>query len=127
MAAVDVTNVTLTLNTEGVFASDAATETVINTAQAFNVTPTKADNKVLIGIVNGAGHGALAWSIAAGGFWGAGAAKTGSCADGKTEVIVLEGGKYASAAGVYVITLTPATGKILLTNHAAAVYAIELP
>jgi hypothetical protein len=126
--AVSVTNSTIaTFNTEVVFTNNPATSTVIDATEVFTITPTESDEKVLIQIVNGAGHGALGWSVAAGDYWAAGDALTGSAADGKTELIVLEGAKYKAQAGTIAITLTPASGKILLSNHAAAVNCIELP
>ena len=123
-----VTNVTLTdFNTEALFAQTVATNEVVSTAEVFKITPTKAGSKLLIGIVNGAvDQGAVAWSIAAGGLWGAGSAKTGSVAQGTTEIIQIDTGKYISTAGTISLTLTPTTNKALKTNHVAAVYALEL-
>ena len=128
MSNTAVTNVTLTAyGTEAAFASTAATATGASAAEIFDITPTKVGSKLLIGIVNAAANqGAVAWSIAAGGLWAAGAAKAGSVAQGATEIIQIETGKYLGTNGKIAITLTPATGKILLTNHVAAVYAIEM-
>jgi hypothetical protein len=124
---VTVTNTTLTaFNTEVVLTNNPATSTVADATQVFNITPTKADYKVLIEIVNGPTHGAVAWSIAAGDYWAAGSTKTGSVAQATTEVIMLEGAKYKTQAGVIAITLTPASGKRLLTDHAAAVNCIQI-
>jgi hypothetical protein len=125
--AVAVTNTTLTaFNTEVELTNNAATSTVADATEVFTITPTKADYKVLIQIINGPTHGAVAWSIAAGGYWAAGSAKTGSVAQAKTELIVLEGAKYKALAGTIAITLTPASGKKLLTDHAAAVNCIQM-
>ena len=126
--AVTVTNSTITtFNTEVVKSKNPATSTVIDATEVFTITPTESDEKVVVEIVNGAGHGALAWSVAAGDYWAAGSALTGSASDGATELIVLEGAKYKLQAGTVAITLTPATGKRLLTDHASAVNVIELP
>lgn len=126
--SVSVTNSTITtFNTEVVLTNNPATSTVIDATEVFTITPTESDEKVVIEIKNGAGQGALAWSVAAGDYWAAGSALTGSVADGATELIVLEGAKYKAQGGTIAITLTPAAGKILLTNHAAAVNCIELP
>ena len=76
--------------------------------------------------MNGPTHGAVAWSIAAGDYWAAGSAKTGSVAQATTELIMLEGAKYKTQAGTIAITLTPASGKRLLTDHAAAVNCIQI-
>lgn len=126
--AVSVTNTSITtFNTEVELTPNAATSTTIDETEVFTITPTVADHKVLIEVVNGAGHGTLAWSVAAGDYWAAGDALTGSVADGKTELIILEGAKYKAQAGTVALTLTPASGKRLLTDHAAEVNAIELP
>lgn len=126
--AVSVVNSTITkFNTEVVKTNNPATSTVIDATEVFTITPTESDEKVVVEIKNGAGHGALAWSVGAGDYWAAGSALTGSVADGATEVVVLEGAKYKLQAGTIAVTLTPAAGKILLSNHAAAVNVIELP
>lgn len=123
-----VTNVTLSaFDTEAEFAQTAATALVADATEVFAITPTKQGSKLLIGIVNGASNqGAVAWSIAAGGLWAAGSAKAGSVAQGKTEIVQIDTAKYLSTAGKIAITLTPADGKILKTNHVAAVYALEM-
>jgi hypothetical protein len=126
--SVTVTNTNITaFNAEVEVTNNPATSTTIDQTQVFTITPTKADYKTLIEIINGAGHGAVAFSIAAGDYWAGTSAKTGSVAAGKTEVIVLEGGKYKSQAGTIAITLTPNTGKRLLTDHNASVNVIGLP
>jgi hypothetical protein len=127
MSNTAVTNVTLSAyGTEAEFASTAATAEGANAAEVFDNTPTKRGEKLLIGIVNGAAdQGAVAWSIAAGTLFAGVSAKTGSVAQGKTEVVQIETGKHLKSGKVE-ITLTPATGKILKTNHAAAIYAIEM-
>lgn len=125
--AVSTTNTTLVVNTESVVTKNAATSSVIDEAEVFTITPTKAGYKVVISMEIGGTHGAVAWSIAAGGYWAASAAMTGSLAQATTESIVLEGAKYKSATGTIVITFTPASGKRLLTDHALTVSVIELP
>jgi len=126
--AVNVTNSTLTtFNSEVVLTKNAATSSTIDETEVFTVTPTKADHKVVYIIENGSATNALAYSIAAGDYWAGGSAKTGSVAANSSEVIVLEGAKYKAQAGTVSITLTPASGKILSTDHAAKVAVIELP
>ena len=126
--AVVVTNTTLALyDTETTLTANAATSSTINEAEAFTITPTKAGMHVVIEFTNGAGHGAYTWELPVGALWAGDTATTltGSIADGSTEVIMLESAKHLSAAGTYVITLTPATGKRLLTDHAATMQVIE--
>lgn len=125
--AVAVTNSTIaSFNTEIEKTFNAATSSVVDTAEVFTITPTKADNKMVIEIYNGSGHGAVAWSIAAGDFFASTVAKTGSVAAAKTEIIELETAKYKKAAGTILVTLTPASGKRLLTDHASGMSVIEL-
>ena len=126
--SVTVTNTLITaLNADQTLTSNAATSSVADAARVFTITPTGKANKTAIAFVNGAGHGAYTYSIAAGAnVFKASAAKTGSIAAGATEVIQLDMGRYTSAAGKIVVTLTPASGKKLLTDHAAAMWVVEL-
>jgi hypothetical protein len=122
MDDITVTNTkVLKFNTKYETVANAATETVANTAQKFIITPDKGDEKTIIRITVGPTNGAVAYSVAAGDFWQGIAALTGSAAQAKTTVIELESAKYMKADGTIVITFTPATGKILLTDHALSV------
>jgi len=96
-----------------------------NGNQVFNYTPTGKSNKTVILISNTTG--VLSYSIAAGtGASKAAAAKTGTVAATTLGAIQVETGKFLNASGVIAITLAPATGTKLVTNHAAAVAAVEL-
>jgi len=126
--AVTVTNTNITdYDTEVTVVANAATSSVINATEAFTITPTKAGNHVAITFTNAAAHGAYTWSLPVGALWAGDTltALTGSIAAGATEVIQLASGKHLSAAGTYVITLTPASGKRLLTDHVAVVEVLE--
>lgn len=113
------------LNTEAEFALTAATETTADAAEEMVLSAI--GPRALILIKNGAAdQGAVAWDIEAGDFW-AGVKKSGSVAQGKTEVIMVETAKHKKSDGKVVITLTPADGKKLATNHAAAVGCVILP
>jgi hypothetical protein len=125
---VAVTNTTLSLyDAETAVTANAATSAVIDEVEVFTVTPTKAGHKVSIIMTNAAGHGAYTWSLPVGSLWASDTATalTGSIAAGATEVIQLASGKHLSAAGTYPITLTPASGKRLLTDHAAVMEVLE--
>lgn len=124
MAITVINNKISAFNVNKVITATPATSTVINTAEVFTVTPTSADYKTNVVLTNGAGHGAVAVSIPAGDQYGAGEALTFSIADGKRVVIELEAGKYMNG-GAYAITVTPATGKRLLTDHAFKAENIE--
>ena len=111
-------------NTVATVTQNAATSSVIDEVEVFTITPTKADYKGVIEFVNAAGHGAYTFSIPAGDQYGAGEALTGSIAAGETNILEVEAGKYMTD-GKYAVTLTPASGKRLLTDHAAFVNLIE--
>lgn len=126
--AVTVTNSTITnFNTITTLTDNAATVDVIDATEVFTITPTKGDGKVVIEIDNGPTNGTVTYSIAAGGFWAAGSALTGSVAQATKRGIVLETAKYKSQDGKIAITFTPASGKKLLTDHALKVRVIQLP
>jgi hypothetical protein len=123
--SVAITNTMITdLNADQTLTFNAATADTADLAEVFTYTPTGRDNKILIGFKNTTGT--LAYSITAGaGVFGA-AAKTGTIAATSTEVMQIETGRYMQAAGTILITLTPAAGTKLLTNHAASIFVAEL-
>jgi hypothetical protein len=130
MAAGDpiaMTNTLITaLNADQTLTANAADANTNDLPQIFNYTPTGKDGKVAIIISVGDTHGAVAYSIAGGaGVFGT-AAKTGSIAQNAMEVIQIETGRYMLATGKVAITLTPASGKKLQSEHLAKVYVIEL-
>lgn len=125
--AVAVTNSSPTENTITTLTDNPATSSVIDATEVFTITPTKSDQRVLIEIENGPTNGTITYSIAAGGFYAASAALTGSVAQDLCRGLVLEGSKYKSATGTIVITFTPASGKRLLTDHALVVRVIQMP
>jgi hypothetical protein len=117
-----VTNTSLAaLNIGYPVTANAATATVANETQKFVITPNKRDDKTLVRITVGPTNGAVAFSIAAGDFWMGIAAQTGSVAQATSEVIEIESAKYMKSDGTIEITFTPASGKILLTDHALSV------
>lgn len=122
MADVTVTNTSLSaLNIGYPVTANAATEDTIDAAQKFILTPNKGDEKTLIRISVGPTNGAVAFSIAAGDFWMAVAAKTGSVAQATAEVIEIESAKHMKSDGTIEVTFTPASGKKLKTDHALSV------
>lgn len=124
----NVNNVTLEVNTDAALTLANAASTTINGTETFQAAPSRRGDSLVLLIRNGAGdQGALTYSIAPGDFWAATDALTGAVAQGVTKAINIEGAKYRSKTGAFAITLTPATGKSLATNHAAAVGLIELP
>lgn len=124
--AVTITNTLIAaLNTDQALTFNAATSTVDDATEAFTYTPTGKDSKIVIGMKNGTGI--LSYSIAKGtGVFQAAAAKTGTVSATSTDVIQIETGKFIDDDGEIVITLTPASGTALLTDHAASMFVIEL-
>jgi len=125
--AVSAVNTQLVTNTITTITDNAATSSVVDATEVFTITPTKADQRVAIIIENGPTHGTISYSIAAGGYWAAGSALTGTVSQATSRAIVLEGAKYKAAAGTIAITFTPASGKRLFTDHALVVQIIQLP
>lgn len=117
-------------NTAVPFVGTAATATVANAAEVFTVTAsTKNDNRFAILIKNVASQGTVTFSVAAGEFWAApkaAAPLTGSVAQATSSYIILDSSKYMKKDGTISITITPASGKILLTDHALVIGGIQL-
>jgi hypothetical protein len=125
--AVAVTKTTIAaLNADQTLTANAATSETINEAEVFTITPTASGGKLALMFYNGAGHGAITYSIAAGDFWASIAAVTGSIAAGAIEVLELDTAKIMQNDGTIAVTLTPASGKRLLTDHASGMYVLEL-
>jgi len=106
----------------------AATSTVIDTAEEFTITPDPENQMGRGAIVIKNGLAGLTFSLAPGDFWASGVALTGTV-DAFTDtlsVIVVESAKYKKADGTMSLTLTPASGQALVTDHAAAVGFLEL-
>lgn len=125
--AVTCTNVTLEVNTVKVLAADAATSTVANTAEAFTFTPTKAGRKILILVTEAGSAGDIACSLGAGSEFWASDAQTFTAESGEISAFQIEDvARFLTSSDTIVLTLTPATGKKLATDHAATVQVIEL-
>jgi hypothetical protein len=125
--AVTCTNVTLEVNTVKVLAADAAKETNANKAEAFTFTPTKAGRKILILVTETSNAGAITCSLGAGSEFWASDAQTFNAVENKTSAFQIEDvARFLTSSDTIVLTLTPATGKKLLTDHAATVQILEL-
>jgi len=125
--AVDVTNVTLERDTVDILAPDAATADVADTAEVFTITPTKRTDKIIIEVSVADTNGTVVCTLGAGDYW-AGKAVSFNAVQNKTSVFhVSDIARFLTSDGKIKLTLTPATGKKLLTDHAATVQVIELP
>ena len=106
-------------------AAAAATSSVVNTAEDFEVTFGTADSRVILVATVANTHGSVTLTAPAGAFW-FGKATSIAIAQNATRVLVLEGAKGKLATDKIVITATPATGKRLATDHAFTLAAINL-
>ena len=128
MCAVAVTNLTLVRDTLKDRVLDAATADVANTPEVFTITPTKGQDKMIIEIEVADTNGPVAVSLGAGVQYWASAALAWSCPQAKTTIMhVSDIARFMTTASTILLTLTPASGKKLLTDHAAKVGVIELP
>lgn len=135
--AVTVTNLTLVRDTVKLLVADAATADVANTAEVFTITPTKGVDKMIIEVSVANTHGTVVCSLGAGGQYWPSKALTWNAVQNKTSIMhvsdIARFAKYvAPVEGVsqpdtILLTLTPASGKKLLSEHAATVTVIELP
>jgi hypothetical protein len=125
--AVDCTNVTLEIDTVDTLAAAAASVDVADTAEVFTITPTKRTGKMIIEVAVANSHGTVACSLGAGDYW-ASKAVSFDAVQNKTSVFhVSDIARFLTNDGEIKLTLTPATGKKLLSDHAATVQVIELP
>ncbi len=127
MAAIAITNTLIgKYNTATEFkTATAATVDTADKTEEFTYTPTGKANKVIFGIAVAASNGAVKVKFTKSpGVFG-GADLEISAAEGKTTVVQVEQGRFVQANGTFKITMTPATGKKLKTDHTATIYAIE--
>ena len=128
MCAVAVTNQTLTKDTVVVAAGDAATADTANLAEVFTITPvSKSVEKLIIEIDVANTNGTVACSLGAGAeFWASGALAW-DAVQNKTSIMHVTDIARFMVDGTILLTLTPAAGKKLLTDHTAVVRVLEIP
>lgn len=105
--------------------SNAATSAVVDATEVFTITTKKPGSKLLIQLTNANTHGTYTYSIAGGDLW-AKKLITGSIVQNKRKALMIETGNVGTKTGTIVVTLTPASGKRLLTDHVATMEVIEL-
>lgn len=123
--ATAITNIQTVLNTGTLSTATAATATVADATEVFTFTPTKSKYVIQINNVS-ASDGSVTYSIAKGTHWAATVPLTGTILQGTSQVIELDTARVKGALGVISLTLTPASGKILLTDHELTIQAIQL-
>ena len=120
-----ITNIQSVLNVGTLSTPTAAAADVIDLAEAFTFIPTKSKFVIQIDNVSGA-NGSVTYSVAVGTHWGATVALTGTVVQGTSQVLELDTARVVGALGALVMTVTPASGKKLLTDHALTIQAIQL-
>jgi hypothetical protein len=121
-----ITTLLPAMNAGTVSTPTAATADTADLAEIFEITLDK-DGKSYIEINNvSAINGTVTYSVAAGEFWMGIAALTGSVAQGVSKIIQLESAKYLKKDGKFYLTITPASGKKLKTDHALTLKAVKL-
>lgn len=126
MANTALTTIKPSINTSTVSTATAATADTIDLAEVFDVIINK-DCKAYIEINNVSGaNGTVTFSLAAGEFWQATSALTGSVAQGVSKIIQIESAKFKKKDGKMALTITPASGKKLKTDHTLTVKVVEL-
>jgi len=125
--AVNCTNITLELDTVDTLDADGATVDVANEEEVFTITPTKRTDKMIILVEVANSNGTVKCALGAGDYW---AAKevTFDAVQNETSVFhVSDIARFMTEDGEIKLTLTPATDKKLLADHAATVQVIEVP
>lgn len=127
--AINVTKTELGLNTLKNLVEVDATSTVADMAEVFEFEFKGVQDEKAILILDNttAGQGAVTYSIASGDYWAKGTALTGSVAEGSKGILRIEGGKYKGFNGKVAVTVAPASGKRLLTDHAFRAGFVVLP
>lgn len=114
---------------EPVVTDEAQASCVIYSEEVFKITPTRRMGQTCIMVYNTAvaTPGDMTFSVAPGAFWAAGVALTGIIADEGYTLLFVETALYLQADGTILLTLAPAAGKQLTTDHTAEVCFVELP
>lgn len=127
MANTVLTNIQAILNTAVVSTPTAAVADVADLAEIFEITLTKSAGKSYIEINNVSGaNGTVTFSLAAGTeYGGSSVALTGSVAQGVSRLLQVDDMKYKTA-GLMTLTITPALGKKLKTDHTLTIKVGQL-
>jgi len=122
-----ITTIAATINAGKVSTATAATVDTAGDAEVFDITPVR-DSGFYIEINNvSTANGTVTYSLAIGDSYAApAAALTGSVAQGVSAIVCPESAKYKKG-GKFVLTITPASGKKLKTDHTLTVKAVNLP
>jgi len=125
--AVNCTNKTLELDTVDTLDANAAAADVPDLEEVFTITPTKRTDKMIILVEVANSHGTVECALGAGDYWAA-TEVIFDAVENKTSVFhVSDIARFMNEDGEIELTLTPASGKKLLDDHAATVQVIEVP
>lgn len=121
--ATAITNIQATLNAGVVSTQTIATADVADTAEVFSITLTKP--RAIVQVSENGVSGSVTFSLASDNPLG-GTALTGTIVQGTAQVLEVDTAKYESETGVMTLTVTPASGKKLLTDHALTIQVVQL-
>ena len=132
MANVDktVTNVDLTRETGvAVTATAFTSDTSADDTETLIITPTRRGTQLVVIINNVASdQGSLAVDCAAGDYWAGVAMTQVAVAQGTSKALVFEPAKHKDKDDDTIeVVVAPASGKKLVTNHAATWQCFQLP
>ena len=133
MANVDVTNIDAERDTGVVVADIALINTVVSVANTLTIIPTRPGRKIVLIIAEVSSAGALAVTVAAGNYWYAKALGAVAVASGTKKVFCFTPARYQTSTGLkatsgnIVVTITPAEGKRLSTDHGATFMCFQMP
>jgi len=110
------------------------TNTGANELETLTFIPTKNGNKLVVIITEGSGtDGSLSITVAAGNYWAAQAMGAVAVAQGTSKAFCFTPARYMTTTGVdateskIVVTITPASGKKVWTDHDAFYQHFQLP
>lgn len=106
----------------------AFTEVTIDDTETLTITPTKRGNKLVIIISEVSGtDGTMTIDVAAGDYWAALAMTQVSVAQGTSVAIMLQAAAHkGKTTDTIVITITPASGKKIWTDHDATYQVFQI-
>jgi len=125
----DVTNVDLTRETGVDVTATAFTETTADDTETLTITPTRRGTQLVVIINEVSGDaGTMTVDCAAGDYWAGQAMTQVEIAQGKSKAFVFEPAKHKDKDDdSIVLTITPASGKKVWTDHDATWQCFQLP
>ncbi len=130
----DVTNIDLTRDSGVLCTNVAFTNTTADALETLTFIPTKNGKKLILIINEVSGNaGSLSVTVSAGNYWAAKAMGAVAVAQGTSKAFCFTPARYMTSTGVdateskIVVTITPATGKKVWTDHDATYQHFQIP